>query len=144
MKVEGPGRINTPSGAAKVGKPGAKPGEFSKLVEGAGESDVAAGVESTAPLSSVNALLGLQEVDDATERRGRARKRATGLLDQLEEIRNCLLIGEMPPHQLSALRDRIARDKVDVDDPKLKELMEEIELRAEVELAKLEMAAKGL
>jgi hypothetical protein len=86
-------------------------------------------------------LLGLQEVDDVTERRSRAKKRATGLLDQLDDIRNCLLMGEMPAHQLYALRDRIARDKVDVDDPKLKELMEEIELRAHVELAKLEQAA---
>ena len=49
-------------------------------------------------------------------------------------------MGEMPPHQLTALRDRIAREKVDVDDPKLTALMEEIELRAEVELAKLEAA----
>ena len=142
MKVEGPGRINT-AAPTKVAGGAAKGTDFAKLVEGSPEAAAAASVESAAPLTSVSALIGLQEVDDATEKRSRAKKRATGLLDQLDEIRNCFLMGEMPPHQLYALRDRIAREKIDVDDPKLKELLEEIELRAEVELAKLEQAAGG-
>ncbi len=91
-------------------------------------------------LSGIDALLGLQEVDDVTERKARAKKRATGLLDQLDDIRNCLLMGEMPPHQLNALRNCIAQEKIGVDDPRLAGLLEEIDLRAEVELAKLEAA----
>ena len=142
MKVEGSGRINT-SAPAKVSGGTSKGAEFSRMVESQSGPAAASAVESAAPLSSVSALLGLQEVDDVTERRSRAKKRASNLLDQLDDIRNCLLMGEMPPHQLTALRDRIAREKVDVDDPALKDLLDEIELRAEVELAKLEQAAGG-
>ena len=141
MKIDGSGRI-VPSTPAKVSRTGGSGSgqTFSTMVEGSGEAASAAPVAAPQALTGIDALLGLQEVDDVTERKARAKKRASGLLDQLDDIRNCLLMGEMPPHQLTALRDRIARDKVEVDDPKLTALMEEIELRAEVELAKLEAA----
>ncbi len=142
MKVEGPGRINT-AAPTKVSGGGTKGADFSRLVESQSGPAPASAAQSAAPLSSVGALLGLQEVDDVTDRRSRARSRASNLLDQLDHIRNCLLMGEMPPHQLTSLRDRIAREKIDVDDPALKDLLAEIELRAEVELAKLEQAAGG-
>jgi hypothetical protein len=141
MKIDGSGRI-VPASPAKVARTGSggTGQSFSNMVEGASESAPVAAPTSAQALSGIDALLGLQEVDDATERKARAKKRAGHLLDQLDDIRNCLLMGEMPPHQLNALRDRIAQEKVGVDDPRLATLLEEIDLRAEVELAKLEAA----
>ena len=141
MKIDGSGRIVSPA-TSKVSRAGANGSgtNFSHLVESGAEAAPANRVVAPQALTGIDALLGLQEIDDVTDRRARAKKRATGLLDQLDDIRNSLLMGEMPPHQLTALRDRIAREKVEVDDPKLTALMEEIELRAEVELAKLEAA----
>ena len=141
MKIDGSGRIVSPA-TSKVSRAGGNgsAANFSHLVAGSGEAAPARHVVAPQALPGIDARLGLQEIADVTDRRARAKKRATGLLDQLDDIRNGLLMGEMPPHQLTALRDRIAREKVDVDDPKLTALMEEIELRAEVELAKLEAA----
>jgi hypothetical protein len=141
MKIDGTGRV-VPSSTSKISKTGSSPSsaDFSKMVEGESETSAASSVTGAQALTGVNPLLGLQEIDDVTERRAKAKKRATGLLDQLDDIRHCLLMGEMPPHQLTALQERIAREKIEVDDPRLMAVLEEIETRAAVELAKLEAA----
>jgi hypothetical protein len=141
MKIDGSGRI-VPASPPKVSRTGSSGGgsDFSHLVETGTEAAPVSAPVAPQALSGIDALLGLQEVDDVTERKARAKKRATGLLDQLDDIRNCLLMGEMPPHQLNALRNCIAQEKIGVDDPRLAGLLEEIDLRAEVELAKLEAA----
>ena len=141
MKIDGTGRI-VGTGPIKTVRGGGSGGDFNKLVETEGAGAPAA-VTGTSPLSGIESLLSLQEVDEVTERRTRAKKRASNILDQLDDIRNCLLMGEMPPHQIVALQKRIAQEKVGVDDPRLTAVLEEIELRAEVELAKLEMSRGG-
>jgi len=59
------------------------------------------------------------------------------LLDKLEDIRLGLLLGAIPKDNLSDLAHRMREKKQQVDDPGLLEIIDEIELRAEVEIAKL-------
>ena len=63
-------------------------------------------------------------------------------MDALEDIRRDLLAGGIPMHRLTELKRQISVQKQFVSDPRLNELIEDIELRAAVELAKLEMAGK--
>ena len=145
MNIDGVGKTRPGSIPGKVtGKTGnTSDAAFAAMVSGEEEAPAAATVKSAAPLSSVDALLSLQEVDDVTERKSKAKKRANGLLDELDGIRHGLLMGEIPPHQLHLLRDKVASARPDVDDPQLTAILDDIELRAEVELAKLDMASRG-
>ena len=91
---------------------------------------------SSTPVSAVDSLLVLQEVQDATSGTSRAKLRAQDLLDHLDEVRHGLLAGALSREMLDRLA-RIARsERQSVDDPRLQELLDEIELRAAVELAK--------
>jgi len=89
----------------------------------------------------VDALLALQDVGGPLEGKRRAVRRAGRILDVLEEVKLALLDGRLSMGQLDRLR-RAVRDERDLtDDPKLENLLNDIELRAAVELAKLEQAA---
>jgi hypothetical protein len=144
MSIDGVGKIRSTT-TAKTGKTSSKGGaDFSRLVESETETAASSEISVAQSVASVNSLLALQEVDEVGERRTKARKRATGLLDELDNIRNGLLAGEIPQHQLHLLKNRIAAERPGVDDPKLAALLDEIELRAEVELAKLEEAARDI
>ena len=91
-------------------------------------------------LNPVDALLSLQEIPDALAGRRRAVQRGHALLDQLEELRLGLLAGILPRERLEALARlaRTAREAVDL--PRLAQLLDEIDLRVAVELAKLDRA----
>jgi hypothetical protein len=92
---------------------------------------------ATSGLASVDGLLSLQELPDALTGRRRAIQRGNQLLDRLEDIRLGLLTGTIPRERLSELA-RMAREARDnVDDPQLSSLLDDIHLRAAVELAKL-------
>lgn len=96
----------------------------------------AGGPSGASPVNAVSALLSIQEVDDSTEGRRRARRRADDLLDRLEELRLALMLGEVPLAQLENLAQRLAQRQGSVDDPQLAQIINEIEIRAAVELAK--------
>jgi hypothetical protein len=79
-------------------------------------------------------------VESATERKRRSVGRAGRLLDELDKIKIALLGGELSPGQLDRLGRAIREQRSATDDPKLEGLLDEIETRASVELAKLEAA----
>lgn len=135
IKIEGPGQIKTGSVQRGTRSDAASRDKFSKLL--ARETGQAAGVASASAVAAVDSLLALQEVEDSTQRASRGRKRATDLLDKLEELRHCMLEGEIPADKLNALSRLVQSQRAAVDDPKLAEILDEIDLRAQVELAKL-------
>jgi hypothetical protein len=57
----------------------------------------------------------------------------------LEELRIGLLLGHIPRDRLADLSRMVRDRREDAEDPQLAALLDEIELRAEVELAKLTM-----
>jgi hypothetical protein len=85
----------------------------------------------------VDALLAIQEVPDATTGRSRGLAMASDLLDGLEEIRRGLLMGSIPTSRLKRIADMVRQRKAVTTDPEVTALLEEIDLRASVELAKL-------
>ena len=109
-------------------------GKFSSALQ---EEAPPAATSSAPKLNPLDALLSLQELPDALAGRRRAVQRGNSLLDRLEDLRLGLLAGIVPRerlHQLAALAQS-ARDTV--DDPRLAELLDHIDLRVAVELAKL-------
>ena len=102
-----------------------------------GDTAGASKTQSTAATRAVEGLLALQEVADAHGGRRRAVARGQNLLDRLDELRLAMLTGVVPRADLMALA-RLSRESVPfIDDPRLAEILAEIELRAAVELAKL-------
>jgi hypothetical protein len=91
-------------------------------------------------IASVESILTLQGVDDSTNGRSRGLQHGEHLLDMLDEIRDGLLAGGIPRGTLNRLATAVSRRQEGFVDPKLQSVLDEIELRAKVELAKLEQA----
>ncbi len=79
----------------------------------------------------------MQEVPDATGGRSRGIAHGTDLLDRLDEIRLALLGGTIPYDTLIALQRRVGARKRTATDARLAEILDEIDVRTAVELAKL-------
>jgi hypothetical protein len=91
----------------------------------------------------VEALIALQDVESATERKRRSVSRAGRLLDELDGLKVALLGGDLSTGQLDRLGRAIREQRSATDDPQLEGLLDEIETRAAVELAKLELAQRA-
>jgi hypothetical protein len=89
-------------------------------------------------LNTLDTLLTVQEVPDSTAGRRRAMKRATALLDQLDELRLALLTGVLPRERLNELARLAGSAREGFNDPGLTQLLDQIDLRVAVELAKLD------
>lgn len=91
-----------------------------------------------APAASLSTILGAQEVEaDGNERRGLAARYGADLLDRLAELRLNLLSGTLPAARLHALARALRVDRRPFGDPRIEIVVEEIELRVQVEIAKL-------
>jgi hypothetical protein len=82
--------------------------------------------------ADASVLLAAQEVgqDEVERRRGHA------VLDRLEELRHGLLAGALSRRSLERLTALVATERAHAVDPRLASVLDEIELRAKVELAK--------
>jgi hypothetical protein len=136
MKID-PTAPRSAAGVRRTGG-GGSVGGFAKVL-GSGSTPTSA-TAGTSPLGSVNAVLSLQEVDDPLVGRGRARKRGEMILDRLEEIRMGLLVGRIPRGRLEELTLMVQAEREHCDDERLNAVLDDIELRAAVELAKLDTA----
>jgi hypothetical protein len=135
MRVEGTQQIR-PAAARRDGKSGATPVSSFAEVLGA---ETAAPPAAAAPTGSVGALFALQEVPDAAARRRKAVARAAKMLDRLDELQLGLVEGAIDGHALADLAAAARSAREDTGDPALQGVLDEIELRAAVELAKLSM-----
>ncbi|WP_292224851.1 flagellar assembly protein FliX, partial [Brevundimonas sp.] len=97
-----------------------------------------ASVAATSSMAGVSALMALQEVEGPLERRRRAVKRGGGLLDRLDELKMALLSGETGAPALERLARVLREERPDDGDAELTALLDQIDLRAQVELAKAE------
>ena len=91
-------------------------------------------------VGSVDALLALQAAEGPLERRRRAVRRGSGILDRLEALKLALLAGEAGRPALEGLARAVREQRELADDPMLDGVLDEIDTRAAVELAKAEMA----
>ncbi|MDB5445290.1 MAG: flagellar assembly protein FliX [Phenylobacterium sp.] len=140
MKITGPNGTGS-AGGPRAGR--AAGGGVFRLPD-MGETASAAstsGVARTGGVMGMDALLALQDVGGPLERKRRAVSRAGRILDVLDEIKMALLDGELSLGQLDRLRRAVRDERALTEDPKLEGLLDDIELRAAVEIAKLEQAA---
>ena len=134
MKIERTGA--TGAGATGVkrverGRSGASFADTLKQVE----SGAATGGSTS--VASVSAIMAVQEVDPDATNAAAARKRGEELLDRLDELRLGLIEGRLSPERIEALVKLVAERRESVRDPRLKSILDDIDLRAQVELAKL-------
>jgi hypothetical protein len=66
--------------------------------------------------------------------------RADQVLDALQEVHTGLLSGTLSVSQLNDVSRRVSERREKVNDPRLAGILDEVELRAKVELAKMELA----
>lgn len=141
MKVSGVGSGSAASGGARrVGKADGKKNEFKQaLVDAMETMDDVYAAETPTAIGAVDALLMAQSMGDSTDREARQRhiRHAEDILDKLEELRHGLLLGTVPESKLVQLSEMVRTRKEACPDPRLAALLDEIELRAEVEIAKL-------
>ncbi|MGE5504101.1 MAG: flagellar assembly protein FliX [Actinomycetota bacterium] len=143
MKISGVGTGSTVSGGKRTEK-AEKKGEFKRaLIDAMDTMEDAHAVETPSAIGGVDALLVVQSVGDSLEHEARQRliQRGEDILDKLEEVRHGLLMGEIPKEKLTALAQMVRNRREACADPRLAAILDEIELRAEVELAKLSRGA---
>ena len=142
MKVpEIKSRGSQPAKSAKrTGK--ANKGNFTNhLTSSAAPLSEASAPEEAAPVAPVNSILTLQEVgvdsdaDPGKTQQGLIRW-GENIIEQLEQIRHDILVGAIPVKRLTNLAQTLRDRKSNISDPRLLSLIREIELRAEVEIAK--------
>ena len=113
----------------------ATPGEFARHLQTSAAPEEPAAVAAPPALT---ALLGVQEIDPDEHRPAReaAARYGGDILDRLEQLRIDVLEGRLPTARLAALAHALRADRRLSEDPRLDALIEEIELRAQVEIAK--------
>ena len=108
-----------------------------KFAEALGGEPPPAPASSAPSLNPLDALLIAQELPDALAGRRRAVQRGSSLLDRLDELRLGLLSGVLPRERLDELAQLAKTARGTVDDPRLAAVLDAIDLRVAVELAKL-------
>ena len=86
--------------------------------------------------------MALQGIEGPLEKRRRAIRRGGGLLDRLDELKLALLTGDADEGSLDQLARTLREERTDDGDVDLSALLDQIDLRASVELAKAEMRGK--
>lgn len=140
MKVTGPSSAGS-VGGARAARSATGQGVFN--VPTAGASGAVGSVSRAGAMSGVGgieALLALQDVGGPLERRKRAVGRAGRILDVLDDIKLALIDGDLSPASLDRLVRAVREERQNTDDGRLEGLLDDIETRAAVEIAKLEQA----
>jgi hypothetical protein len=96
-------------------------------------------VAGPGPIAALDSILALQGMEDSTEGRSRGLKHGEQLLDMLDQVQQGLLAGGISRATLNRLASAVTKRQEHFADPHLQSVLDEIELRAHVELAKLEM-----
>lgn len=137
MKVRGPGSTQSTQKGKGTSKTTESDGSFRDMVTG-GAAD-AAPASSSQSIAKVDALLAVQATEDPTAgaSKKRMRQRAHNILDELDKIRMAMLRGDLTVGHMIDIADVVASHREKISDPTLTSLMDEVDLRAQVELAKM-------
>jgi hypothetical protein len=139
MEIKSTGRVSS-TGVRRVGGGASGTTSSSFTVSESTEQPRAQTVAAPGTIASVESILTLQGLDDSTGGRSKGVQYGEHLLDMLDEVRDGLLAGGIPRGTLNRLATAVSRRQEGFADPKLQNVLDEIELRARVELAKLEQA----
>lgn len=135
MRIQGTSAAATP--AASSGTRRSASGTFS--LEGESATRGPSATSGMRIIGGIDALLALQGVDEPGERRRKAVKRGRTALDALDALKLGLLSGTLDTAALARLKSVAAGLAEPTGDGALDTVLAEIELRVEVELAKIGM-----
>jgi hypothetical protein len=141
MKVGGAGAAATTGGATRAAR-GSGEGFAVSDVQVTRETASAHAASGVGAIGSLDALLALQETPGPLERRKRAIRRAGRLLDMLDAVKLSLIGGESPGHALRQLSLALNEARDGTEDGGLDAVLDHIDTRAAVELAKDEVARR--
>jgi hypothetical protein len=135
MKIDGPGPIR----ARDIRRPGkTEKGDGASFASHlSGDEMSSAGTAAARFVPAMDSLLSLQTEGDGREGRRKTLARGATMLDRLDDIRHGLLIGAIPRQRLIELSQALRSERLREPDAKLQQLIQDIELRCAVELAKL-------
>lgn len=142
MKVSGTSSVGSTGGPGKAKAAGGEGFQVAPAPAAAGAAQVAR-AGGVSGVMSVDALLALQDIGGPLERKRRAVGRAGRILDVLEDVKIGLLSGELSADDLERLKQAVRDERLSTDDERLEGVLNEIETRAAVELAKLERANRA-
>jgi len=132
-------RITGPTGNAAIATPAApRRAAAGNFTLSEGESPRAPGAPAALrSVGGIDALIALQGLEEPAERRKRAVRHGRLALDALDELKVGLLGGTLSQATLSKLQAVAGALKENSGDDRLDAVLGEIELRVEVEIAKM-------
>jgi hypothetical protein len=121
-------------------------GAFGAMMSAGGTEDTSApsGAGLSSTIAGVDALLMAQAADDPMQGKAKRqmKERAEGILDKLNDLKLAMVSGNVTIGHMVSIADVVASNRQNVTDPELSSILDEIDLRAHVELAKLEMVKR--
>lgn len=139
IKIGSTGATKSVGSTRKSSRSSSADGVFSSFLEET-EAASTASVGAAAGVSGIEALLAAQSVSDAMQDGGKKRRAAAhgnDILDKLEDLRTAILTGVISKAKLIELAQTLREKREPGLDKELSQILDDIELRAEVELAKL-------
>jgi len=139
MRIQGTAAALAPASSQTAKRAAA--GTFS--LEDGSAARAASAMSGTRSIGGIDALLALQGLEEPGERRRKAVKRGRSALDALDALKLGLLSGTFDTRALARLKSVAAALGEPSGDAALDAVLAEIELRAQVELAKIGMPEAG-
>ena len=139
MRIQGTSAASVPTASPSARRSASGP--FS--LDGASTTRAAAATAGMRNIGGIDTLLALQSVEEPGERRRKAVKRGRTALDALDALKLGLLSGTLDTAALARLKSVAAGLAEATGAPELDTVLAEIELRVEVELAKIGMPQSG-
>lgn len=143
MKIEGPSKTQKTGKSDKAKKANKADGSFGEMVTGAARESAAAAASQS--IAKVDALLAVQGAESATEKKARRKMRERGdkVLKQLDLLRMGLLTGNLTLGQVIDVADVVASHREKISDPQMTAVLDEIDMRAQIEIAKARKAMES-
>lgn len=141
MKITGPDGTKSVGGAKKTEKSKGSSSAFSDML-GVEDADETAHASGASAIARMDVLLAAQASEDPGARaaRGRMKKRGDQILRTLDRLRVGILTGNLTVGNLIDVADVVAQHREKINDPQLAGILDEIDLRAQIEIAKMTMA----
>ncbi|MDD7910434.1 flagellar assembly protein FliX [Pseudovibrio exalbescens] len=128
--------LSATAGVKKTKNDPKKSSNSFSVEKGGSEAQSAQSSAHSSGIHNVDALLMLQQVDDPMTGKRKAMKHGLDLLDELDLLKIDLLQGRVSPERLEKIVSQLS-NRVKSGDAGLDQIVEDIELRARIELAKL-------
>lgn len=140
MKITELTSIHNASKLKKIRKAGDS--NFGEFLSAAEEAEQTASGSSPMPAmeaGAINPFLALQEVSEEESKRQKSMQQGKQSLDMLDTLRREILTGQTSSKTIQRMQMQVEQIRANTPpDPKLQEIMGDIELRLAVEAAKLE------